>query len=123
MKSKISMIMNTLIGSGFQVQNVSSKPSHLLLRVYRRDEFGIAQRCWFEIRGIEKRAATDMRYTTMNLARSAMVTAVLITALFSAGCPRPNQEVKLGFAGALSGPASFVGIEIKRGAEPFRRNR
>jgi hypothetical protein len=38
------MIMNTLIGSGFQVQNVSSKPSHLLLRVYRRDEFGIAQR-------------------------------------------------------------------------------
>ncbi|MGA9456529.1 MAG: ABC transporter substrate-binding protein, partial [Pseudolabrys sp.] len=27
------------------------------------------------------------------------------------------QDVKLGFAGALSGPASFVGIEIKRGAE------
>lgn len=27
------------------------------------------------------------------------------------------QDIKLGFAGALSGPASFVGIEIKRGAE------
>jgi branched-chain amino acid transport system substrate-binding protein len=27
------------------------------------------------------------------------------------------QDVRLGFAGALSGPASFVGIEIKRGAE------
>ncbi|MEZ5786319.1 MAG: ABC transporter substrate-binding protein [Xanthobacteraceae bacterium] len=27
------------------------------------------------------------------------------------------QDVKLGYAGALSGPASFVGIEIKRGAE------
>ena len=27
------------------------------------------------------------------------------------------QDIKLGFAGALSGPASFVGVEIKRGAE------
>jgi branched-chain amino acid transport system substrate-binding protein len=27
------------------------------------------------------------------------------------------QDLKLGFAGALSGPASFVGVEIKRGAE------
>jgi branched-chain amino acid transport system substrate-binding protein len=27
------------------------------------------------------------------------------------------QDIKLGFSGALSGPASFVGVEIKRGAE------
>jgi branched-chain amino acid transport system substrate-binding protein len=27
------------------------------------------------------------------------------------------QDIKLGFAGALSGPAAFVGVEIKRGAE------
>jgi hypothetical protein len=40
---KISTIINTLIGSGFQLLNVTSKPSYLLLRVYRTDEFGIAQ--------------------------------------------------------------------------------
>jgi len=51
------------------------------------------------------------------LARPILITTLLITALFAAGCPRPNPEIKLGFAGALSGPASFVGIEIKRGAE------
>jgi|SRR5882724_9300820 len=43
MQSKIPTIINTLIGSGFHLQNLSSKPSYLLLRVYRRDEFGIAQ--------------------------------------------------------------------------------
>lgn len=28
-----------------------------------------------------------------------------------------NDPIKIGFAGALSGPAAFVGVEIKRGAE------
>lgn len=28
-----------------------------------------------------------------------------------------SRKIKLGFSGALSGPASFIGIEIKRGAE------
>lgn len=41
---KTSTIINTLIGSGFKLLNVTSKPSYLLLRVYRTDEFGIAQR-------------------------------------------------------------------------------
>jgi branched-chain amino acid transport system substrate-binding protein len=31
--------------------------------------------------------------------------------------PACAQEIKIGFAGALSGPAAFVGVEIKRGAE------
>jgi branched-chain amino acid transport system substrate-binding protein len=30
---------------------------------------------------------------------------------------KAQEPLKLGFAGALSGPASFVGVEIKRGAE------
>src|SRR5262245_2143207 len=36
--------MNTLVGSGFQLLNATNKPSYLLLRVYRTDEFGITQR-------------------------------------------------------------------------------
>jgi hypothetical protein len=40
---KISSIVNTLIGSGFQLVNVTSKPSYLLLRTVRTDEFGIRQ--------------------------------------------------------------------------------
>lgn len=45
------------------------------------------------------------------------VTAVLVVVLLAFGCTQPQGDIKLGFAGALSGPASFVGIEIKRGAE------
>ena len=41
---KIPTIVNTLIGSGFQFLNVTSKPAYLLLRVYRADEFGIPRR-------------------------------------------------------------------------------
>ena len=40
---KIATIVNTLIGSGFQLVNVTSKPSYLLLRAARTDEFGIRQ--------------------------------------------------------------------------------
>ncbi len=35
----------------------------------------------------------------------------------SLALPACAQDIKLGFAGALSGPAAFVGMEIKRGAE------
>jgi branched-chain amino acid transport system substrate-binding protein len=50
------------------------------------------------------------------------VTAALVGVL-AASCRgsekpiAPKDEIKIGFAGALSGPASFVGTEIKRGAE------
>ena len=44
-------------------------------------------------------------------------TAVLVVTLLAFGCTPPQGDIKLGFTGALSGPASFVGIEIKRGAE------
>jgi branched-chain amino acid transport system substrate-binding protein len=43
--------------------------------------------------------------------------AVVAAATFCTIGAAQAQDVKLGFAGALSGPASFVGIEIKRGAE------
>jgi hypothetical protein len=42
--AKASTIVNTLIGSGFHLVNVTSKPSYLLLRAYRTDEFGVRQR-------------------------------------------------------------------------------
>jgi len=70
MERKISTIINTLIGSGFQLLNVTSKPSYLLLRVYRTDEFGIPRRYVFAysgdytikapaIAGLRKVAAND----------------------------------------------------------------
>jgi len=40
--------------------------------------------------------------------------AVVIAHVAGAAAQEP---IKIGFAGALSGPASFVGVEIKRGAE------
>ncbi len=43
--------------------------------------------------------------------------AAVVAATFGIIGAAQAQDVKLGFAGALSGPASFVGIEIKRGAE------
>lgn len=42
--NQVSTIIRTLVGSGFQLDNVSSKPSHLVLRAYRTDEFGIRWR-------------------------------------------------------------------------------
>ena len=43
--------------------------------------------------------------------------AAVVAAAFAITGATQAQDVKLGFAGALSGPASFVGVEIKRGAE------
>ncbi len=45
---------------------------------------------------------------------AAAAAAVIFAAMGSAQAQEP---IKIGFAGALSGPASFVGIEIKRGSE------
>lgn len=45
---------------------------------------------------------------------AAIAVAASVTSTGSAWAQEP---LKLGFAGALSGPASFVGVEIKRGAE------
>ena len=49
--------------------------------------------------------------------RMARLAAVVAVASLGAIGSVSAQEIKLGFAGALTGPASFVGVEIKRGAE------
>ena len=55
-----------------------------------------------------------MRYLAYG---TRLATAVAVASLAGIGATRAQEPVKLGFAGALSGPASFVGVEIKRGAE------
>ena len=54
-----------------------------------------------------------MNYSTYLARLVATVAAAMIAAISG----QAQEQVKLGFAGALSGPASFVGVEIKRGAE------
>ena len=54
-----------------------------------------------------------MNYSTYLARLVATVAAATIAAISG----QAQEQVKLGFAGALSGPASFVGVEIKRGAE------
>ncbi|MEX2126872.1 MAG: ABC transporter substrate-binding protein [Xanthobacteraceae bacterium] len=46
-----------------------------------------------------------------------LAAAVAVASLGAIGSAHSQEPIKLGFAGALSGPASFVGTEIKRGAE------
>ena len=46
-----------------------------------------------------------------------LAAAVAVTSLVAIGGAHAQEPIKLGFAGALSGPASFVGTEIRRGAE------
>src|ERR1700716_3858837 len=55
-------------------------------------------------------AMTETRYG-LGLAAGA---AGALGMLISAGGQGP---IKIGFAGALTGPAAFVGVEIKRGTE------
>src|SRR5262249_60478233 len=55
-------------------------------------------------------AITVIRYG-LGLAAGA---AAALGTLISAGAQEP---IKIGFAGALTGPAAFVGVEIKRGTE------
>src|SRR5262249_13319436 len=54
-----------------------------------------------------------MTRTDYGLGLAAAATAAL-GMLIPAGA---QESIKIGFAGALSGPAAFVGVEIKRGAE------
>ena len=49
---------------------------------------------------------------TMRLAVAAAIASLV--GLVSAHAQEP---IKIGFSGALTGPAAFVGVEIKRGAE------
>jgi ABC-type branched-subunit amino acid transport system substrate-binding protein len=55
----------------------------------------------------------------MRLFALATTLAAAVAAVWAAssGSVQAQEPIKLGFAGALSGPASFVGVEIKRGAE------
>ena len=48
---------------------------------------------------------------------STLAAAVAAVWAMSGPGAQAQEPIKLGFAGALSGPASFVGVEIKRGAE------
>jgi branched-chain amino acid transport system substrate-binding protein len=46
------------------------------------------------------------------------IAAAFAAASFGAIIPAQAQEaIKIGYAGALTGPAALVGVEIKRGAE------
>lgn len=55
-----------------------------------------------------------MKYT----GRYVALTFVIALVVFSTtGCDTREDPIKLGFSGALTGSASFVGIEIQRGAE------
>jgi hypothetical protein len=57
---KTSTIVNTLIGSGFHLANVTSKPTYLLFRVARRDEFGILLPYVFAYSGNDTIKATSI---------------------------------------------------------------
>ena len=52
------------------------------------------------------------------LAFVGVVGVLLAIAVYYNGkWPRHESELKIGYAGALSGPASYIGVEIKHGAE------
>lgn len=53
---------------------------------------------------------------SITLASRLAATAAAVLFVWNSGV-QAQEPIKLGFAGALSGPASFVGVEIKRGAE------
>jgi branched-chain amino acid transport system substrate-binding protein len=53
----------------------------------------------------------------MDLERGGLKLAVTVAALFGSIAAASAQDVKIGYSGALSGPASFTGLDIKRGAE------
>lgn len=52
------------------------------------------------------------RRTTLAALGSVFAAPMLIKSAFAAGAP-----IKIGYAGALSGPAAFTGVDIKRGAD------
>ena len=49
--------------------------------------------------------------------RRACLGLVAIAASFAAFTAASAQDIKIGYSGALSGPASFTGLDIRRGAE------
>lgn len=51
--------------------------------------------------------------------RRTVLASMLAAPLVLYGCDRraSSEEIRIGFAGALSGPSAFIGEEIKRGAE------
>ena len=49
--------------------------------------------------------------------RRACLGLVAIAASFTTLAAASAQDIKIGYAGALSGPASFTGLDIRRGAE------
>jgi ABC-type branched-subunit amino acid transport system substrate-binding protein len=49
--------------------------------------------------------------------RRLILPAVLVTGALAIPNIACAQDIKIGFAGALTGPAAYVGLEIKRGAE------
>ena len=48
---------------------------------------------------------------------AGLAAGVAAASIAAIGSGKAQDRSRLGFAGALSGPASFVGVEIKRGAE------
>ena len=49
--------------------------------------------------------------------QTGTIIAIAVAALFAAVGAASGQDIKIGYSGALSGPASFTGLDIKRGAE------
>ena len=56
---------------------------------------------------------------TQHHIRNSLLRALPFTlaAVLLVGSSKQSSDLKLGFAGTLSGSASFVGVEVKRGAE------
>jgi hypothetical protein len=78
--SEISNMVHTLVGSGFQLQSASNKPSHIVIRAYRTDEFGLSRRYVFAYAG--SNVLTDSAITGLQtVARSDAASLVIIGAV------------------------------------------
>lgn len=51
------------------------------------------------------------------LIRSAILAAAAATVLWAPGGARADETIRIGLSAALTGPAAFVGVSIRRGAE------
>jgi branched-chain amino acid transport system substrate-binding protein len=59
-----------------------------------------------------------MEVAMTGTATGLRIAAAVAAASFGALMPtQAQEEIKIGYAGALTGPAALVGVEIKRGAE------
>jgi ABC-type branched-subunit amino acid transport system substrate-binding protein len=59
---------------------------------------------------------TEVKMRPISLTSTLAAAVAAVWAMSVAGA-EAQEPIKVGFAGALSGAASFVGVEIKRGAE------